>query len=150
MKNINSNVIFLDYDGVINIEPDNFLGYFENPEAIYYIGKFCKEYNFQIVVTSSWKINPEYKNLLYDSGLDSDVKIIGCTDISFKGRKYEIENYLNDHKEIEKYLIIDDAFIDGELGAHQVQTAFKIGYTKEKYKETISRYNNLYENNVNE
>lgn len=148
MKNIDLNVIFLDYDGVINIEPDNFGGYLENPEAIYFINKFCKEKKFDIIVTSSWKINPNYKQMLYDSGLDKNIKIIGCTDITFKDRKFEIENYLENHKEIKRYLIIDDAYIQGEIGTHQIQTTYKIGYTKEKYEETLIRYSNLYEKDI--
>ena len=44
MKNNNSeldNVIFLDFDGVINIKSDNFSGTFENPDAIFYLNKLC-------------------------------------------------------------------------------------------------------------
>lgn len=138
------NILFLDYDGVINTENDNFNGQFDNPEAIYYIGKFCMEYNFQIVVTSSWKHNPNYKDFLYNSGLDKKITIIGCTESTFKGREYEIKKYLKKHPQIKKYIIIDDAYISGELGLHQIQTSYRIGYTKNKYLETVNRFNKLY------
>jgi len=139
-----SNILFLDYDGVINTNKDSFQGQFENPEAIYYIGKFCIEKKFKIIVTSSWKHNPMYKDFLYNSGLDSNVEIIGCTDSSFKGREFEIKDFLKKHPEIKKYIIIDDAYISGDLGLHQVQTLYNIGYTKDKYNETIERYNKIY------
>ena len=36
---MNERIIFLDYDGVINIDPTNFNGYFDNPEAIRFLNK---------------------------------------------------------------------------------------------------------------
>ena len=35
------NIIFLDYDGVINTKVEDFDGYFDNPEAIRYLNKLC-------------------------------------------------------------------------------------------------------------
>ncbi|MGM9877295.1 MAG: HAD domain-containing protein [Bacilli bacterium] len=137
------NVLFLDYDGVINIEPDNFSGYFENPEAIYFINKLCIENDFKIVVTSSWKNHPQYVDFLHDAGLDSKVEIIGCTEMSFKSREYEIKQFLNEHPGIGKYLIIDDADFSPEMNNHLVQTAFKIGFNKVKYQEAIEKINKM-------
>ncbi len=133
------NILFLDYDGVINIDPDNFSGYFENPEAIYYINKLCLDYNFKIVVTSSWKTHPHYVKFLHDAGLDEDVDIVGCTDTTFMGREYEIKQFLNDHLGIDKYLIIDDADFSPELNSHLVQTYFKTGFNKTKYNEAVKK-----------
>lgn len=146
-ENGSYNILFLDYDGVINTDRDIFQGKFENPEAIYYIGKFCLDNNFQIVVTSSWKHNPKYKEFLYNSGLDPNVQVIGCTESTFKGREYEIKKYLKSHSNIKKYLIIDDAYIPGDIGLHQIQTLYNLGYTKNKYEETLKRLNKLYGKN---
>lgn len=145
--NIEQNILFLDYDGVVNTDRYVFNGIFNNTEGIKYIEKFCKEYSFEIVVTSSWKHNPKYKDFLYNSGLSKSVEIIGCTDITSMGREYEINSYLEKHPEIEKYLIIDDVYLSSELGMHQIQTSFNTGYNKEKYEETIYRYNTLYNKN---
>lgn len=149
VEKCHKNIMFLDYDGVINIEPNNFEGYFENPEAIYYISRLCLEYDFQIIVTSSWRRHPEYKNFLYNSGLDSKVKIIGGTDLSFKGRQFEISKYLEDHPEIEKFIIIDDANFTGSLYKHLIQTAFKKGFNKNKYEEAVDKINKLYNKTSN-
>lgn len=137
------NILFLDYDGVINIEPDNFSGYFENPEAIYFINKLCLENNFKIVVTSSWKSHPQYVQFLHDAGLDQKVEIIGCTETSFKSREYEIKQFLADHPGIDKYLIIDDADFSPEMTSHLVQTAFRLGFNKLKYQEAIDKINKM-------
>ena len=56
------NIIFLDYDGVINTKVEDFDGYFDNPEAIRYLNKLCKEFHFDIVVTSSWRHHSGYKD----------------------------------------------------------------------------------------
>ena len=39
---MNERIIFLDYDGVINLEPTGFKGYFDNPEAIWFLNKLCE------------------------------------------------------------------------------------------------------------
>ena len=141
---MNERIIFLDYDGVINIDPSNFNGYFDNPEAIRFLNKLCKDFEFEIVVTSSWRQHPEYKNFLYDSGLYKEINIIGGTEISNQGREFEIKNYLNNHPEIEEYLIIDDAFLPGELCRHLIQTTFTKGFNENKYKEALSKMESLY------
>ena len=99
---MNERIIFLDYDGVINIDPSNFNGYFDNPEAIRFLNKLCKDFEF------------------------------------------EIKNYLNNHPEIEEYLIIDDAFLPGELCRHLIQTTFTKGFNENKYKEALSKMESLY------
>ena len=134
-----NNIIFLDYDGVINIEEDNFYGYLENPEAIYFINKLCLENDFKIVISSSWKRHPQHKKLLHDAGLDEKVKIVGCTDITHKGREFEIKKYLKEHPDIDKYLIIDDADFSIDIKDHLVQTVFNIGFNKMKYEEALDK-----------
>lgn len=144
-------VVFLDYDGVINIEPGTFNGYFDNPEAIRYLNKFCLEFKYNIVVTSSWRRHPEYQNFLYDSGLNRDIHIIGCTSVTNKGREFEIYSYLEENPEIEEYIIIDDAFLPGELCRHLVQTSYSKGFNRNKYIEAVAKIDALYNNkNVSE
>lgn len=146
--NRKENILFLDYDGVINIEPDNFSGYLENPEAIYYINKLCLDNNFKIVVTSSWKTHPRYIELLHNAGLDDRIDIIGCTDTTFKNREFEIKSFLNDHPGIDKYIIIDDADFSPEFNDHLVQTAFRIGFNKLKYEEAINKISKMSNENI--
>lgn len=137
------NVIFLDYDGVISIEKSGLEIEFENPEAIWFISKLCLEKDFKIVVSSSWRNHPKYKEMLYDQGLDEDVEIIGCTETGFVGREVEIKNYLYDHKNIDKFIIIDDADFNGDLKDHLVQTSFNKGFNKQKYLEALELIDKL-------
>ena len=130
------NILFLDYDGVINTEKLNFDGYFENPEAIYYINKFCLENNFDIVVSSSWRKHAKYKEFLYEAGLDKKVNIVGKTDDDNRSKEANISLYLTKH-EVNKFIIFDDAEIIGDLARFQVRTIFKEGFTKEKYEEAL-------------
>lgn len=141
---MNKGVIFLDYDGVINIGDKKFDGQLNNPEAIMYLNKFCNEFNFDIVVTSSWRHHSGYKDFLYHSGLDPEVNIIGCTDISYKGREFEIKKYLEDNTDIDMYIIIDDAFLPGELCRHLVQTTYSKGFNRNKYIEAVAKIDSLY------
>lgn len=142
--NILDRVIFLDYDGVINIEPDNFYGYLENPEAIFFINKLCLEKNFKLVITSSWKRNPKYKQMLLDAGLDENVIIVGTTNINSKGRENDIKEYLFEHPSIKKYLILDDAEFSKEMEPYLVKTVFRIGFNKAKYEEALDKIKELY------
>lgn len=137
------NVIFLDYDGVISIEKSGLEIEFENPEAIWFISKLCLEKNFKIVVSSTWRNHPKYKEMLYDQGLDEDVEIIGCTENGLVGRDAEIKEYLLVHNNIDKFIIIDDADFDGELKNHLVQTSFNRGFNKQKYLEALELIDKL-------
>ncbi len=147
---MNERIIFLDYDGVINIDPTNFNGEFDNPEAIRFLNRLCNDFDFEIVVTSSWRQHPDYQNFLYDSGLHKEINIIGGTEISNQGREFEIRNYLDDHPEIEEYLIIDDAFLPGELCRHLIQTTFTKGFNENKYNEALLKMEALYNKRIDD
>lgn len=147
---MNERVIFLDYDGVINLNPTGFDGCFNNPVAIEYLNKLCFDFDFKIVVSSSWRRHPEYKNFLYNSGLSNEIEIIGGTEITNQGREFEIRNYLEIHPEINEYLIIDDAFLPGELFKHLIQTTYSSGFNESKYKEALSKMETLYNKRVND
>ena len=144
------NIIFLDYDGVINTNIQEFDGYFDNPEAIRYLNKLCKEFHFDIVVTSSWRHHSGYKDFLYHSGLDPEINIIGCTNISYKGREFEIKEYLEENSDIDMYIIIDDAFLPGELCRHLVQTTYSKGFNRNKYIEAVAKIDSLYNKVAND
>ena len=48
------------------------------------------ENEFKIVVISSWRKNLNYKELLYESGLDKQIEILGATDVLDNDREYVI------------------------------------------------------------
>ncbi len=114
-------VVFLDYDGVVN----RFLwcevngkrvqayGYPEDgrvndAEAVRRVSDFCVRRGYGIVVTSTWRKYPEWRDCLCAAGLDERVVILGCTPLPMRDRAEEIRDYVEAHPEIGMYLIFDD------------------------------------------
>ena len=136
------NVIFLDFDGVINIKSNSFNGTFENQDAIHYLNKLCLETGFKIVVCSSWRNHMDYKEFLYNSGLDKSIEILGKTGTSLHGKEFEIKKYLDEHL-VNKFIVIDDAYFSGEMAPYHIQTAPTLGFTENKYKEALDKISKL-------
>lgn len=136
------NVVFLDFDGVINVRENDYGAPIANNEAIYYLNKLCLETGFSIVVCSSWRNHINYKDFLYNSGLDKRIKILGKTDTTKNHRGYEIIKYIEDN-DVNKFIIIDDAYYPSEYGAYHVQPATRLGFTKNKYEEALKKISNF-------
>lgn len=134
LSNDLDNIVFLDFDGVINIDSNNFGGPYKDNDLIKNLNSFCKEYDFKIVVISSWRKYSDYKKILYRSGLDNSIEIVGSTDNLEKDRESEVIKYLEDHPYINKFIIIDDRPFN-MLKKYQIQTDYEIGFNKEKYNE---------------
>lgn len=115
------NVLFLDYDGVVNRKmwtqqdgrwvcrwgyPED--GKVNDAQAVQWVSEFCETCGFDIVVTSTWRKYPEWETCLKNGGLRENVKILGATSFSEKGRPQEIAEFLATHPEIEAYVIVDD------------------------------------------
>lgn len=117
-------VIFLDFDGVLNVIPqghDDFGGIF-HPEFVENLGKILEETGAKLVISSTWrhmgliKLNEMWKHRGYPG------EIIGITpDLRWRTRpdkletneeEYsrgdEIESWLNLHPEVTNYVILDD------------------------------------------
>ena len=125
-------VVFLDYDGVVNTpmwdreghidynHPSN--GKVNNYQAIMWLNELLCKTGASIVVTSTWRFcchkDKTYQDCLYNAGLKEKYKILGCTPVFGypMRRKDEIEQYLNDHPEIDNFVILDDEYVyDGHL-----------------------------------
>ena len=76
------NIIFLDYDGVISIPSDNYKDNIVNEQAIKYLNQLCLDFDFSLVISSSWRKYHNYKDLFYSFGIDRRIQIIGCTEIN--------------------------------------------------------------------
>lgn len=134
------NILFLDFDGVINLDLNNYSGPFKNSYLIENLNKICINYNFKIVVISSWRKYSNYKEILYNSGLDKKIEILGATDNLEKDRESEIIKYLEEHIYIGKFIILDDKPFN-QLKKYQVQTNMNDGFNNEKYKEAVKLIN---------
>ena len=113
-------VLFLDYDGVVNTPmwnedgtkcrynfPSD--GKVNNFQAVQWISEFCQKYGYHIVVTSTWRLDSNYKECLTNGGLRNGIEILGRTEsLNNKCRVDEIKLYLESHPEIESYIIVDD------------------------------------------
>jgi len=151
-------VIFLDFDGVITIPPKWHI----NANKIKYIKQIVDTTGAKIVVSSSWRreniketINdmigktkrcPRNKMLywLIDNIYDvtswfSDKNYNGT------GRGGEIQTWLDNHSEVNNYVIIDDDgdMLDSQL-YHFVQTNYEDGITETETIRAIKVLNGKY------
>lgn len=131
-----NNIVFLDFDGVLNLDINNYTGNFKAKEPIENLNKFCLENEFKIVVISSWRKSLNYMEILYESGLDRRIEILGATETLEKDRETEVIDYLEKHQNINKFIILDDGNFY-ELKKYQIQTIFEKGFDNKKYQEAI-------------
>jgi DNA segregation ATPase FtsK/SpoIIIE-like protein len=115
------NIVFLDYDGVVNRKMWELVGgkwvcLFGYPEdgkvndtqAVQWVSEFCEKYEYDIVVTSTWRKYPEWEQCLRAAGLREGVRIVGATALPVQDRAKEISDYLAQHEDIESYLVFDN------------------------------------------
>ena len=133
-------VIFLDFDGVITIPPKWYL----KADKIKWIKRIVDETAAKIVVSSSWRmqtVEETRKSMIYKEKRCPRNKMLywlidNLYDVTpwvglGNGRGGEIQQYLNNHPEIDNYVIIDD---DGDMWDsqlyHFVQTNYEDGITE--------------------
>ena len=157
------NIIFLDFDGVINTYHNNSKDDIE--KRIKTLSDICKKYNCKVVISSSIKeeIDEDMSTeLVWVKGIlelfkKYDVDCIGKTEsISKNISKYvtiptwkedEIRAYLLYHPEVEHYCVIDDDDMKVDLNKvrdHLVKTLFYSENPDEEgllysYEEEIGR-----------
>ena len=133
--------MFLDYDGVVNTPMWNekgtrctynfpHHGKVNNFQAVQWVSEFCQQYKYDIVVTSTWRMDSNYKDCLVNGGLRDTIRILGKTPIlPGECRGQEVRNYLDKHPEIKYYIIIDDEddMLNEQL-SHFVQTNPNFGF----------------------
>lgn len=133
-------VIFLDLDGPICDTRGN-----KNPDAIYCLSELVRLTEAKIVITSSWRIGKNISQLTASLSLwyifPAD-KVIGVTEVIYHNereipRGAEIEIYLEDHQDIDNYVILDDESVPLLTQAdHFVQTG-RDGITGEQFREAL-------------
>jgi len=153
------NVIFLDYDGVVNIpmwkrdENGKYFCSFNFPsdckvnsyQGCQWVSEFCLNYEYSIVVSSTWRKNNNYKECLKMGGLRDGIEILGKTpeiwhddtgERTYRGE--EISQYLKEHPDIDGYLIFDD---DSDMTVHMnrlVKCDGSVGFTIREYQEAVT------------
>ena len=168
-------IIFLDYDGVVN----NYLwcnyqlteradagfnvryafpedGFVNNFQAISWLNKLYDVYPYDIVVTSTWKEFENYKECLYNGGLNPKIKIIDkLFGMGNYKRDTNIHVWLIQHDFSGDYLIIDDEDYlyrpdkyRFEKLNHLIITNEEFGFGASNYEEAIQKFK-LQENQRN-
>ena len=135
-------VLFLDFDGVVNVPYEYGTPEFDaamaqgvydffRPEIVERLDKLIHEYDLHVVISSSWRYSGmEFcQNSLRNAGFSEDVIIEDLTVLSegMPPRYLEILEYLEDHPKISEILILDDIPMHG-LSDYAVQTVFEDGY----------------------
>lgn len=113
-----SNVVFLDIDGVLNTRtscvaaPSGLVVGIDEPR-VGVLKRAMTAGGFDgVVLTTTWKdLRKDNEDYLYMTGLleKHGIKIYGQTeDKLFAGREWGILKYLEDHPEVEDFVILDD------------------------------------------
>lgn len=139
------NVLFLDFDGVVNslIWENGDFGYgypehgkVNNFQACQWVSKFCKDNDFAIVISSSWRSDGLTKCAQYlrNGGIWSDIPIIGVTPKIPNGQRGdEISAWLKDNP-ADHYMIFDD---DSDMTIHMdhlIQSNSLVGFTFSEFQ----------------
>lgn len=149
------NVIFLDIDGVLNgynfwnllgwniiskFKSDRLKGWYReltepfgvHERKVKRLAKIVHKTGAKVVISSSWRFSLQSSNLRYDEKrlLDlfdkCDIEIYGYTLCSKSGKRdEEIKTWLSKHKEVNKFIILDDENFDLQcfIGKELIQTS---------------------------
>lgn len=150
-------IIFLDFDGVITTYNSKWKIDMNN---IKIINDICDKTNAKIVVTSSWRIGHRGDVLAFNGYLTQYIiehnyldnvqdtfdkfigNIVGMTESIGGWRGDEIKLYMNEHPEVENYVILDD---DSDMCDYQlfnfVQTDTYEGITERDAKLCVDILN---------
>ena len=152
------NILFLDYDGVVNVPMwDPFAGAFEmnmpyhgavnHRDAVQWVEAFCQIYNFQIVVISDWRLNNNWRQCLVNGGLMDSSLILDRTihlppTAANYGRGHEIQMWLDEHPEVENFLILDDDVSEmlPEHKQHIIHTDEDTGFTEWNFNQAVDKF----------
>lgn len=147
------NIIFLDIDGVLNTNLNREI----NPNIVKRLSIFAKSTNSEIILHSGWRfwfgedmrpLNNAAENLqkvLLREGIVLSGKTPNLSDKNIKKEQTfskvkakEILLWLNDHDDIESWLVIDDLDLDNNLvRQHQIQPDLDVGLSDKDIQKTV-------------
>jgi 3-deoxy-D-manno-octulosonate 8-phosphate phosphatase KdsC-like HAD superfamily phosphatase len=138
-------IIFLDIDGVLN----SWASYYNiTTEKLQLLNDLIEQTGAKVVISSSWRVGSKDVKDFFDNNFSSNCNFIfdnprqaliynifyknaiGLTDTFGPSRGDEIKRWLDNHEDIESYVIIDDSIdmLDEQL-EHLVQTDTYYGIT---------------------
>lgn len=152
------NVVFLDFDGVVNTpmwDPVQraftmnmpYHGFVNNRTAVEWVEAFCQIYDFNVVVSSDWRLNSNWRECLLHGGFMDSERIIDRTiclpaNAEKWGRGHEIQTWLDAHPEVENFIIIDDDIVDilPEHRRHIIHTDSEEGFTEWNFNQAVDKF----------
>jgi hypothetical protein len=101
------NIIFLDIDGVLTSPRTGYFNF--DIYAVNFLRWICQNSDTKIVITSTWRKNhnKEFFEKIFSKVLHDDWQTPIINKLS-KTRGDEIQKWLDNHKEIKDYIILDD------------------------------------------
>lgn len=141
-----SPIMFLDFDGVLvvgghvrtypNDDPDDFYmaAHRFHPGCVQQINRVLEETGASVVVSSNWRKDyslDDIVRMLEDRGFEGGEDVIGQTPIldpdNYVRRGREIDAWMTEHGEPDRYVILDDDHRVGEYKSHLVPTQINEG-----------------------
>lgn len=148
-KKVKEKVLFLDIDGVLWVGVVGMGNWRDfKPEAVTNLNYIFSEVkDLKIVVSSTWRHSNSLSWLddhFTSNGFVYEARFIGATPDLFnkpdKKRGDEIQAWLDDNDEVDKFVILDDDGDMAHLKDRLVQTYFYDGLTKEKAEEVVEKF----------
>jgi len=147
------NICFLDFDGVfVNTVGTMTMKTTVDARCAALLQKVLKENDFKIVVSSTWRLGETFLTLStylklagINVGLHKDFKT--CEKYSERG--LQIQKWLDDHPEVENYVIIDDDsdMLNSQI-EHFVHVDGREGFGVVNYYQTLKIIGKLEERNM--
>lgn len=149
-------IIFLDFDGVVetifwerDIDGSYTLNglknsherYLNNKQAIGWLNRLYQEIPYDVVVSSTWRMSMDIKelqDLLIRSGFNKNIKVIGKTPLLHQQRGVEIQEWIDINHFKGKFIIIDDDSDMCHLIKHLVRTDCMLGFTIYDYNKALN------------
>ena len=112
-------------------------GKVNNFQAVQWLSEACEKFHYDIVVTSTWRWDKNYKECLINGGLRDGIEILGRTPALLdQSRGAEIKKYIDEHPEIKYYVIIDDdSDMLPEQVDHFIKTDYKVGFNLSDFEK---------------
>ena len=138
-------IIFLDVDGVLNSVQDRFSWTIESDKHLILLACIVRRTDAKIVVSSSWR-NCSLLDTLKKRLNDFSMSVLDVTGYNKNGiRGLEIKEWLDNHNDIESFVILDDEVFDikEHFPNNFVQTSMKVGLQKEDAEKCIAILSNI-------
>lgn len=144
-------VLFLDFDGVVNTpmwakQPNGAYrvtynrpiadGVVNNEQAVRWVDEFCREFGFDIILTTVWQDHCDAAKALYDAGLSSNIRVFTEPTLSHN-RTETLPAWLSHHHALTNYVIVDDCErqYPDKIRLHFVKTDPTAGFVQSTFED---------------